>query len=212
MNKEVQKTHQTYERSAVELAEYFKGIGSRREDIERAFELSSVSGDSNVIELGCGDGRDAAVILEFSPNLTAIDYSNALIEIAKRSNPEHADRFMVEDILTYEPGTGETYDNIFAFASLLHLNPAELHEVLHKYTSHLNDGGVFFISMKMSDHYTEAIKEDKFGWRMFHLYHPDEIVDMMPEELTEVYRETRVIGQTAWFELALKKGNADARE
>lgn len=199
------RTKETYEKSAKELAEYFRGIGSREEDIDRAFELVRGNTESYVLELGCGDGRDAQSILRRTKNLTAIDYSNNLINIAKQTNPESSESFLVADILTYEPQAHERYDIVFAFASLLHINPIELKATLEKYLNLLTPHGVFYISMKMNKEYREAIKEDNYGWRVFHLYHPDELVEMLPSDFKEVFRKTHRIGETDWFELAFQE-------
>lgn len=56
-------TISTYDKSAKELAEYFKGHGTRVEDIELALKLAGSPKNAKVVEVGCGDGRDAAEIV-----------------------------------------------------------------------------------------------------------------------------------------------------
>ena len=204
MNDAEAKTKETYEESAQGLANYFKGIGSRDEDIRRAFQLAQANENSYILELGCGDGRDAKSILERCKNLTAIDYSNGLIEIAKQTNSSFSNCFEVADVRTYVSERSE-YDIIFAFASLLHLDPQEIQAVLQKYSALLSRNGVFYVSLKSSEEHEEVIKEDEYGWRLFHYYSPEEILEMISSEFKEVYRDKSTIGSTNWFTLAIQR-------
>jgi hypothetical protein len=58
-----ERTLQTYNESAEELAEQFKGIGARTQDIERGLSLTGSGRNARVVEIGCGDGRDAEEIV-----------------------------------------------------------------------------------------------------------------------------------------------------
>lgn len=181
------RTKKTYAESARSLAEYFSSLDAREDDIERAFDLVGGTQNSAVLELGCGDGRDASAILKRTRNYTGIDYSKGLIELAKQSNPGHDDRFLVADMRSFAPADGQRYAIIFAFASLIHLEPSELKSVLEKYIDMLRPGGIIYVSMKYSDHHITTTKEDKHGWRLYHLYSPEELSAMIPES-TEVYK------------------------
>src|SRR5580765_3199784 len=112
-----QITVNTYNQSAEKFVEYFAGIGSREEDINRAFELAGHPQNPSVLELGCGDGRDAKVILERTNRYRGTDISEAFISLARQNVPNG--RFEVADMVddTYS----EELDIVFAFASLLHL-------------------------------------------------------------------------------------------
>ena len=50
------KTIDTYDSSANELAEYFKGIGARVDDIQLGIKLCGSSDKLQVVEIGCKDG------------------------------------------------------------------------------------------------------------------------------------------------------------
>jgi hypothetical protein len=49
-----QATIDTYNKSAKELAVYFRGIGSRVSDIEKAIKLVGNIDNPSVLEIGCG--------------------------------------------------------------------------------------------------------------------------------------------------------------
>jgi len=91
------QTLHTYNKSAKQLADKFAGIGSRKADVKRAFELRGKA-NPRVLELGCGDGRDAKEILKGTKNYAGIDYSSELIELARAKNPKT--KFEVRDMLS----------------------------------------------------------------------------------------------------------------
>lgn len=199
-------TKKTYEESAKSLAEYFSSLDAREDDIERAFDLVGGTQDSAVLELGCGDGRDASAILKRTRNYTGIDYSKGLIELAKQSNPGYDDTFLVADMRSFVPADQQTYTIIFAFASLIHLDPGELKEVLEKYLDMLQPDGIMYLSMKYSNKHITTTKEDKHGWRLYHLYSPEELAAMIPES-KEVYKNIQEHGGIQWFTQAFRRKN-----
>jgi SAM-dependent methyltransferase len=202
------RTKQTYDQSAAGLADYFAGIGPRNKDIDIAFELVNKT-QPIVLELGCGDGRDAGYILSRANNYVGIDYSNELIKIAQHRFPAEAEKFITADIRNLPAEVSKENDIIFAFASLLHLNPEDMRRVIADAASRLAKGGVLYISLKKSDKHQELIKEDKFGWRLFHLYSPAEIANMVPQNMELALEDEQRIGSTDWFTVAFTKQNND---
>lgn len=198
-----QQTVDTYNRSAKELAEYFRGIGSRTKDIDLAIKLAENPKNPKILEIGCGDGRDAKKILERTNNYTGFDISEELIKLARQYVPNG--KFEVADATAYQYPSN--LDIVFAFASLLHLEKDEVKDVLQKVLKSLIPGGIFYISLKYSTEYTEKLKEDKFGGRMFYFYNPKIIKELAGKKyevsyLTDIYTRT---GDTKWFEIALRK-------
>ena len=198
-----QITIDTYNNSAKELAQYFRGIGSRTGDIELAIKLSG-SNKPDVLEIGCGDGRDAKEIVNRAGSYIGFDISKELIKIAKNYVP-NAD-FLVADATDFDYGTSK-YDVVFAFASLLHLNEAEISDVLTKVCTSLKPNGVVFISLKLSDKYEEKIKQDKFGTRIFYFYNPEVIKEITKDNFIIIREDGgfKTVGNTEWFETVLKK-------
>lgn len=196
-----QTTVDTYNNSAEALAEYFRGIGPREYYIDRALELAGSPESANILEIGCGDGRDAKAIVKRTPNYLGIDISEELVKLARAHVPDG--RFEVADVANYN--FPDDLDVIFAFASVLHLNRAELKSVFGRAAKALRPGGIFYISTKYRPEYSEEVKEDQFGKRLFYFYNADNIAELAgPDyEVTESWRE--VHGHTDWVEIALKK-------
>ena len=74
-----------------------------------------------MLEIGCGEGRDAGFLLERGMDVMATDVSPAAVSYARRKYPEFADRFAVLDCLTEK--MDEKYDFIYAVAVVHMLVP-----------------------------------------------------------------------------------------
>jgi|SRR5680860_458915 len=190
-----------YDNSASELAERFNGIGSRIEDIERALKLANQNTGAKVVEIGCGDGRDAVEIIKRATTYQGFDPSAGLLDIARYRVPEAS--FVLSDTYTYE--YPDNLDVIYAFASLLHVNRNDLRVVFNKAHKSLRHDGIFYISLKERDSYGEETKTDIYGVRMFYYYNPEIIKQMANKKFTVVYEEHYLKGKTNWFTIALKK-------
>ena len=70
--------------------------------------------NSKILEIGCGEGRDAGYLLERGYDVLATDVSPAAIQYARKQFPEFADRFGVLDCLT--ENLDEKFDFIYAVA------------------------------------------------------------------------------------------------
>lgn len=198
-----QQTIDTYNKSANELAEYFRGIGSRTKDIDLAIELAGSPKNPKILEIGCGDGRDAKEIVKRTSRYVGFDISEELIKLARQYVPNG--KFEVADATAYKyPGN---LDIVFAFASLLHLDKDEVRDVLQKIRQALKPGGILFISLKYAPEYTEKVKEDKFGRRIFYFYNPEIITELAGDgyEVAQTGGGFMTAGNTKWFEVALRK-------
>jgi SAM-dependent methyltransferase len=195
------KTIETYNTSAKALAEYFKGTGARIKDIELALKLADATSEARVIEIGCGDGRDAAEIVKRTKWYEGFDPSEGLLQIARNRLPQAS--FVRADALTYDYPNG--LDVIYTFASLLHVNQGDLRTVFEKAFKALRKGGIFYISLKERDRYTEEVKKDEHGERMFYYYNVALIQALASHAFSTVYEVHYKMGKTEWFSIALKK-------
>lgn len=195
------KTIETYDNSAERLAEYFRGVGARTQDIEQAISLRSADGEINAVEIGCGDGRDAKEIIPRVSHYIGVDPSMGLLDIARQSLPEA--KFVLGDALSFNYPEGT--DIVFAFASLLHVPKADMPKVLAKISHSLKTGGILYISLKERAQYEAEPKLDEYGERMFYYYNPTLIKLLADNSLVPVLEDHQQIGHTDWFTLALKK-------
>lgn len=105
-----QQTIDTYNKSAIALAEYFRGIGSRTTDIDKAFALCGEPKSAQVVEIGCGDGRDAKEIVKRAGWFLGFDVSEELIKLARELVP--TGKFEVADATKFT--FPENLDIVFA--------------------------------------------------------------------------------------------------
>ncbi|HVU75525.1 MAG TPA: class I SAM-dependent methyltransferase [Candidatus Paceibacterota bacterium] len=197
MNKKEQ-TIATYNATAGEMAKKFRGIGARVADIEKAFSFVGAE-DPQVLEIGCGDGRDAQEILKRTKRYLGIDISSAMVSEAKRYAPEG--RFEVADVESYEFPSG--LDVIFSFASLLHSDKDAVRSVLARAHEALNDNGIFYISLK-HDEYGEVTKTDEFGTRTYYMYSPELIEELAGDAYETAYKDEQELRGQRWFTIALR--------
>lgn len=107
--------------------------------------LSHLQQAAHILDLGCGPGRDSKYFAELGYNVTGIDFSPNMIEMAKALVPSAT--FLVADIenLTFN---NDTFDAVWASASLLHVPKQKLPNVIQKIYACLKAQGIFYVSMK----------------------------------------------------------------
>ena len=71
--------------------------------------------NAKILELGCGEGRDAIFLLNKNYNVLAVEYSNTVIEKCKElSNYNYNDKFKQFDIVNY--ALDDKFDFIYSIA------------------------------------------------------------------------------------------------
>lgn len=142
MDKNTSKTISTYNKTA---PEYVAKVQKYAPVPEREKFIASIKSGGTVLDAGCGSGRDANYFAAQGFKVTGIDLSTGLLSYAR----EHADpgaKFLEMDIRAIT--LPDTFDGIWACASLLHLTREEIVPVLHKFHSLLTTNGTLFLLMK----------------------------------------------------------------
>jgi SAM-dependent methyltransferase len=125
---------------------YSKNTGELDMEHVRTPFLEILDGKARILDLGCGPGRDAQVFHALGHYVTAMDGSSAMCGLARQRLP------MGVEIIhaTYADMNWKSeFDGVWACASLVHLNPFEMLDVLHHIFSALRKDGVFYASLKM---------------------------------------------------------------
>ncbi|MCL6483027.1 MAG: class I SAM-dependent methyltransferase, partial [Janthinobacterium lividum] len=129
--------------------------------------LSAVSAGGNVLDAGCGSGRDSKVFLDRGYRVTAFDASHELARLAE----EHTGiQVQVRSFIDVKEQA--CYDGIWACASLLHVEKAELPAALASLWNALKPGGVFYLSFKIGTeervqdgrHFTDVEEQQLRTW------------------------------------------------
>ena len=121
--------------------------------VQETIDAFGVDRKSAILELGCGEGRDAYPLLRQGYDLLATDISPAAICFAKNRWPEHADNFAVLDCVSGEHT--RKYNFIYAVA-VVHMLVEDVHRdaFYSVIRTHLLPGGIALICT-MGDGKTE---------------------------------------------------------
>ena len=114
------------------------------EIVERTIKKYGISKTANILEIGCGEGRDANFLLKKGYNLLATDVSPAAVKYCRQCYPEKLQSFQVLNCLTDR--TGVKYDFIYAIAVLHMLVLEEDRKLFYRSLSdQLSDNGLALI-------------------------------------------------------------------
>lgn len=130
---------------------------------------------SNVLDLGCGTGRIDAMLASQANNITAVDLSNQMIEVAKQTINNKNCRFEVADMTTYR--SSESFDLVLCICDSLNyvLGFQNQVKVLESAYYHLKNNGTFIFDIhseyKMNVLFKDYLEEEEnedfyFYWKV----------------------------------------------
>ena len=102
----------------------------------------------NILDLGCGSGRDSLCFLQKGFQVTAVDGSE---ELAKFAGELIEQEVVVSDFKDLVLPTA-SFDAIWASASLLHVHSEALPGILAKVIDLAKPGAIFYMSFKYGDY------------------------------------------------------------
>lgn len=109
-------------------------------------EKSASKEAPEILELGCGSGREAAFLLSQGYDVIGIDGSLNLIEEAKKFHPELGGRLFcrtIPDELNFD----RKFDALISIAVLMHFDEKQIEVTLRKATGLLRQKGRFIFSV-----------------------------------------------------------------
>lgn len=109
----------------------------------RGMFASRLPEGARVLDLGCGSGRDSKAFTDMGFDVVPVDGSEGMCRVASELLGVPVRRLLFSD-LDYKEG----FDGVWACASLLHVHPEELPDVMDKAHRALRPGGVLFVSFK----------------------------------------------------------------
>lgn len=162
--------------------------------------LEHMSPGDSVLDLGCGSGRDGKLMMEEGLEVTFLDASEELCELA--------DIYTTVEPLCMdyrEMEFTDVFDGIWACASLLHITKKELPEVLNKIATALKEDGIFYMSVKKGDF--EGFRNERF----FADYRASELKAILKEiptfEIMDIWEtgDVRSNREEEWINVLVKK-------
>ncbi|EKE27890.1 MAG: methyltransferase [uncultured bacterium (gcode 4)] len=189
-----------YDKYSLEFSQKFNKVWVRTDKIKQAFSYFTEIENLRVLEVWCGNWKDAKEILRYSSHYIGLDYSEGMLKLAREYLPEA--EFILEDIEEYE--TQEKFDIIFSFASLVHLPKDNMKKILSKIYWMLNGWWILMLLLRYGPEYTEEIISDEFGERFFTLYNW-EVIKSIIDWYDVDYEEVSEVNKRKWFMMILKK-------
>jgi SAM-dependent methyltransferase len=147
---------------------------------------------ASILDLGCGSGRDSAYFISCGFDVTAMDASEEMCDLASIH--------IGQDVLNLsfaEMDFNEVFDGIWACASLLHVPGDQIEEIFTKVVKSLKENGVLFMSFYYGDfegerngryykdYRTKSIKELISGYENLEIIELDKCDDLNPEANTQ---------------------------
>lgn len=200
-------TLNAYEACAEKFAKNTESL--HPQDQARHF-LESLPG-KRILDLGCGPGRDALIFARQGFQVTGVDLSPKMIEMAKS---KVAAQFHVMDIenLDFPPCH---FDGIWASASLLHVPKGKILTVFKNLYSLLVDRGIFYFSVKKGSG-EKLLSDPRYGdvqkfWSFFEKEEIEEFVQQAGFNLISsvvAERKSTYQGHLLWLNVICKKERA----
>lgn len=124
--------------------------------------LKELKQGTQILDLGCGSGRDSKYFLSHGFDVYPVDGSKELCKIASQNIGIEVEELLFDELDFYKE-----FDGVWACASLLHVPMSELPVILAKIHQALRDDGVFFTCFKYGEgeevregkHYTDLTEE-----------------------------------------------------
>lgn len=145
-------TKDSYEATADQFAHNVADLAPI-ESIQRFIKL--LPSKAQIIDIGCGSGRDAKIFTEGGLNVLGIDFCQNLLDIAKVNAP--LAEFQIVDIetMTFTPSS---FDGAWAGCALCHISKTKLPSVLKNIHCLLKENGYFYLTVKQGS--GEGLEED----------------------------------------------------
>lgn len=194
-----------------ELAQYWGKDESLHdwgdEELKKFVRLIKERGGKEVLELGCGSGVQTKQLLDQGLKVLGIDISPNMIIEAKKRAP--GGQYLVGDIANVV-FDDNTFDGIYARASLLHIPKELIPKVFVAINKMLKVGGIFYVAVKEGKGEGE-VKDVRHGVnikRFFSFFVKEEIERLMEEagfKIIELNTYTRAGGSTTWIQVIAQK-------
>ena len=118
--------------------------------------LKYLDSGKKLIELGCGNGRDAMFLANNNISVVAIDQSESSINNLKQSVSNNNIEFVVDDFIKTKLLKRESFDYIYSRFTLHSISEEQEEKLLKRVYEGLQKDGLFLVEAR-------SIKDDIFG-------------------------------------------------
>jgi ubiquinone/menaquinone biosynthesis C-methylase UbiE/ADP-ribose pyrophosphatase YjhB (NUDIX family) len=178
----LKETKNTYEEIAEEYKRIRSDVSKTRPNLDKFISLLK---GKNVLDVGCGPGRDTKYFIENGFNATGIDYSKKFVEICKKDVPKVTFKIMDMCNITF---ADRSFDGLWVSASFLHIPKPNSEKVLRDFHRVLKNNGILYLSVigGTEEVLFEDIKNHPGYLRFFARYTKEELVNIIRKAGFEV--------------------------
>jgi len=198
-NEIIRQTTEGYERIAGDYSKrWLKDFGSVRYFLDSF--IQELQG-RNVLDVGCGPGRDVKYLSEVGLEVTGIDLSDSFLEIASKNSPSA--KFLKRD-MRHLDFPNDSYNGIWACSSFLHIPLSESKMTLEGFYRILKKEGIIYLCVKEGE--GERFVEGKDGEKIFFaFYSKNKICDLVQSSGFHILTVTLTQNFANWINLFAKK-------
>ena len=148
---------------------------------------------SDILDFGCGSGRDTKAFLQQGFRVTAVDGSEELCRIASEYTG-----IPVRKMLFQELDETERYDGIWACASILYVPGASLPDIMERMNKALKSNGIIYTSFKYGTF--EGERDGRY------------FTDLTEDSFADLIRETEGLRiEEEWISTDVRPGREDQK-
>jgi 2-polyprenyl-3-methyl-5-hydroxy-6-metoxy-1,4-benzoquinol methylase len=141
LTEEEELTRQTYNKLAIEWSTTHNIKTFWQEEME---QFNKFLPKGKILDVGSGAGRDARKLVDYGYDYIGTDYSDRLIEQARKSNPG----LIFKEHSVYDLEFEKLFDGFWCAALLLHIPKKRIQEAMKAIRKNMKTGAVGFISTK----------------------------------------------------------------
>lgn len=171
---------------------YADTINADMQSIRKTFTNKLIPG-AEILDFGCGSGRDTKVFLQEGFKVIATDGSARLCKLASSYTG-----IKVKELLFEELNDVDCYDGIWTCSSILHLPYKEMKKVVQLMERALHNNGIIYTSFKYGDF--EGVRNGRW------------FTDMTENKMNVMLRDIRGIkSEKKWITADCRQGREEER-
>ncbi|MCL2081742.1 MAG: class I SAM-dependent methyltransferase [Oscillospiraceae bacterium] len=177
--------HKYYENAYQGTQEYYWGVAPSQMCL-RVISLLPPGEHLKVLDIGCGEGKDAVFFARCGYDVSAFDISNTGVEKTKRLAENagvHVNIFQA-DICDYRLDV--SYDILYSSGTLHYIKPGLRDEIFKDYQSHTNENGINALNVFIEKPFIAPAPEKEEN---AHLWHSGQLLAFYHDWLVEDFSE-----------------------
>lgn len=174
-----------YRKNAAEVAKRYEKVASPIV----GYAARVFPGGGRILDVGCGSGRDLALLVEQGYDAFGVDAAPELVALAQDLHPSLEGRISQGCLPGLSPSFRAQFDAVLCSAVLMHLDVAEMPSAAAALRQCLRGGGRLLISVPVERQGLDGSSRDPEG-RIFSLQSPQQLQSVFESAHFRLLEET----------------------